>query len=78
MTEVASNQLLSIIERVENLEEGKRSISDDIKEVYAEAKGNGFSIKAIRQIVKLRRIERAERLEQEAILETYLRAIGEI
>jgi len=69
-------QILSIVERVERLEEDKRAISDDIKEVYAEAKGNGFDVKALRTLVSLRRQDAEERQEAETILETYMSALG--
>lgn len=71
-----AGQLKSIIERIENLEEEKRQISADIKDVYGEAKANGFDVKALRKIVSLRRKEADERREEEAILEVYLRALG--
>lgn len=70
-----AGQLKSFIERIERLEEEKRSIADDIKEVYAEAKGNGFDAKIIRKIVALRRQDAAERREQEEILDLYLKAL---
>ncbi|MGH1350409.1 MAG: DUF2312 domain-containing protein [Methyloligellaceae bacterium] len=70
------NQLKSIIERVERLEEEKAALAGDIKEIFAEAKGNGFDVKAIRQIIRIRKQDDHERLEQEAILETYLSALG--
>ncbi len=73
---IASDQLRSIIERIEKLEEEKAAIGADIREVYAEAKGNGYDAKALRQVVKLRKMEAAERQEQELVLETYLRALG--
>ena len=72
----SAGQLKAIIERVEHLEEDKRAIAGDIKEVYAEAKGNGFDVKTLRKIVRLRAEEPAKRRESEAILETYLRALG--
>jgi uncharacterized protein (UPF0335 family) len=72
----AKDQLKSIIERVEKLEEEKKAISDDIRDVYAEAKANGFDVKALRAIVRLRKIEPTEREEQDAILETYMHALG--
>lgn len=71
-----AGQLKAFIERIERLEEEKRTISDDIKDVYAEAKGNGFDAKILRKIVSLRRQDANERREQEEILETYLRALG--
>ena len=68
--------LKAIIERIERLEEEKRTIADDIKDVYAEAKGTGFDGKILRKIVSLRRQDAGERREQEELLETYLRALG--
>lgn len=73
----AQTQLKSIIERVERLEQEKAEIAEQIKEVFSEAKGNGFDVKAIRKVVRLRKIDRAKRMEEEAILDTYLVAIGE-
>ena len=73
---VSAGQLRSIVERVEHLEEEKRGIADQIKEVYAEAKGNGFDTKAIRKIVALRRKDAQEREEEETILELYMTALG--
>ena len=73
---VARDQLRSIVERVERLEEEKKSIADDIKDVYAEAKANGFDIKALRKIVAIRKQDQNERLEQEAVLDTYMAALG--
>ena len=75
-TTVAAAQLRSIIERIERLEEEKKTIADDIKEVKAEAKGNGFDVKAINTIIKLRKQDAAERQEQEAILDLYKSALG--
>lgn len=72
----AKDQLKAFVERIEKLEEEKKAISDDIRDVYAEAKGNGFDVKALRQIIKLRKIEPTEREEQDAILETYMHALG--
>lgn len=73
---VAREQLQSIVERVERLEEEKKGIADDIKDIYAEAKANGFETKAIRQIVRDRKLEKTERDEFEAILDTYRAALG--
>ncbi|MEX0839534.1 MAG: DUF2312 domain-containing protein [Parvibaculum sp.] len=73
---VARDQLRSIVERIERLEEEKTALSNDIKEVYAEAKGNGFDTKTLRQVVRIRKQDKAERQEQEAILELYLSALG--
>jgi uncharacterized protein (UPF0335 family) len=75
---VARDQLRSIVERVERLEEEKKVIADDIKEVYAEAKANGFDTKTLRTVVRLRKQEAAERQEQEAMLDLYLHALGMI
>jgi uncharacterized protein (UPF0335 family) len=68
--------LKSIIERIERLEEDKRAISDDIKDVYAEAKGNGFDTKTLRKVITERRKDRTEREEEQALLDTYLHALG--
>ena len=69
-------QLKAFIERVERLEEEKKAIADDIRDVYAEAKGNGFDVKALRTIIRLRKQDIDERREHEAILETYMHALG--
>jgi len=80
MTEMGHNsgndQLRSIIARVERLEEEKAALAADIKEVYAEAKGNGFDTKTIRQIIRIRKQVAAERQEQEAMLDVYMHALG--
>ena len=75
-TRFAKDQLKAIIERIERLEEEKKTISDDIRDVYAEAKGNGFDVKALRQIIRLRKQDPNERSEAETILETYMQALG--
>lgn len=75
---VAVEQLKSIIARVEKLEEEKRGITDDIKDVLAEAKGNGFDVKAIRAIIRIRKMDVSEREEAETILDTYMHALGMI
>jgi len=72
----AGNQLRSIVERIERLEEDRRSIADDIKDVYAEAKGNGYDVKQMRAVVRIRRQDQKKRAEEAAILETYLHALG--
>ena len=72
----AKDHLKAFVERIERLEEEKKALSDDIRDVYAEAKGNGFDVKALRQVVRLRKQDVDERKEQEAILETYLQALG--
>jgi uncharacterized protein (UPF0335 family) len=74
----AQGQLKSIIERVERLEVEKAEISEQIKEVFAEAKGNGFDVKVLRKVIRIRKQDRAKRQEEEAILDLYLSAIGEI
>ena len=75
---LAADQLRSIIERVEKLEEEKSGIAADIRDVFAEAKGNGFDVKAIRTIIKMRKMDASEREEAETILDTYLHALGMI
>lgn len=72
----AKDHLKAFVERVERLEEEKKTIADDIRDVYAEAKGNGFDVKALREIVRLRKQDKDERAEHEAILETYMQALG--
>jgi uncharacterized protein (UPF0335 family) len=72
----AKDQLKAFVERVERLEEEKKAIADDIRDVFAEAKANGFDVKALRTVVRLRKQDVNERKEQEAILETYLHALG--
>ncbi|MCB1495290.1 MAG: DUF2312 domain-containing protein [Bauldia sp.] len=73
---IAADQIRSIIERIERLEEEKQALADDIKEVYAEAKANGFDTKILRQVVRIRKQDTAERQEQEALLDLYLHALG--
>jgi len=73
---IAGERLRSFIERIERLEEEKKTISDDIRDVYSEAKGNGFDVKALRTIVRLRKQDANERAEEETILETYMQALG--
>ena len=75
-TGVAADELKQFIERIERLEEEKKTISDDIRDVYAEAKGNGYDVKALRTIVRLRKQDVDERKEHETILETYMHALG--
>jgi uncharacterized protein (UPF0335 family) len=72
----AKDQLKALVERVERLEEEKKAIADDIRDVYGEAKVNGFDVKALRTVVRLRKQDVEQRKEQEAILETYLHALG--
>lgn len=73
---VSADQLRLFIERIERLEEEKKGIADDVKDVYAEAKANGYDTKTIRAIVKLRRMEKHARQEADALLETYRSALG--
>ena len=73
---VAQDQIRAFIERIERMEEEKKAIADDIKEIYAEAKGNGFDTKVLRQIVRIRKQDASERAEQEALLELYMTALG--
>jgi uncharacterized protein (UPF0335 family) len=72
----AKEHLRSFIERIERLEEEKKALADDIKEVYSEAKGTGFDTKVMRQVIRLRKMESADRQEQEAMLDLYLSALG--
>lgn len=73
---IAADMLRSFIERIERLEEEKKSLSDDIRDIYAEAKGNGFDPKVMRQIIKIRKMEEHDRKEQEALLDLYAHALG--
>jgi uncharacterized protein (UPF0335 family) len=72
----AKDQLKAFVERIERLEEEKRTIADDIRDVYAEAKGNGFNVRALRAIIRLRKQDVDERRTHETILETYMHALG--
>lgn len=73
---VAGERLRSFIERIERLEEEKKAIAEDIKEVYAQAKGSGFDVKIMRKIIALRKIDKAERDEMDELLLTYMNALG--
>lgn len=73
---IAADRLKSLIERIERLEEEKKAISADIRDIFAEAKGTGFDTKVMRQVLKLRRMEDADREEQETLLDLYLRALN--
>jgi len=73
---VAADELRLLIERIERLEEEKKGISDDIRDVYSEAKARGYDAKIMRQIIKLRAMESHERQEWEAVLDTYISALG--
>jgi uncharacterized protein (UPF0335 family) len=73
---IAADRLRSLIERIERLEEEKAALAGDIREVYAEAKGSGFDTKIMRQIVRLRKMDKADLQEQETLLDLYKRALG--
>jgi uncharacterized protein (UPF0335 family) len=75
-TRFAKEQLKAFVERIERLEEEKKTISEDIRDVYAESKANGFDTKALRAVIRLRKQEPQERSEQQMILETYMHALG--
>ncbi|MEM7463823.1 MAG: DUF2312 domain-containing protein [Pseudomonadota bacterium] len=75
---IARDQLKSIVERIERLEEEKAGIAEDIREVYGEAKANGFDVKILRQVVRLRKQDLTERQEQDAVRDLYLHALGMI
>lgn len=78
LNSTAQGQLKSIIARVENLEREKAEIAEQIKEVYAEAKGNGFDVKVLKKVIRLRKQDRAKRQEEDAITDLYLSVLGEI
>ncbi len=73
---VARDQLRAFVERIERLEEEKKTIADDIKDVYGEAKAMGFDTKVLRKVISIRKQDQNERMEQEAVLDTYLHALG--
>lgn len=75
-TSVAAGQLRAVVERIERLEEEKKEVAEQIKEVYAEAKGSGFDTKTLRKIVTLRKKDSEERQEEEALLDLYMSALG--
>jgi uncharacterized protein (UPF0335 family) len=75
-TRFAKDQLKAFVERVERLEEEKKAISDDIRDVFAEAKGSGFDVKALRTIIRMRKQDADERREHDSIVETYMHALG--
>lgn len=72
----AAGQLKSLIERIERMEEEKAALTTDIAEIYSEAKGSGFDTKIVRQVVRIRKLDKADRQEQEAVLDLYLSALG--
>ena len=73
---IEAGHLMAFIERIERLEEDKKTVSDEIKDVYAEAKGTGYDIKIVRKIVSIRKQDQDKRREEEEILELYLKALG--
>ena len=73
---IAADQLRSIVERVERIEEERAGLASDIRDVFAEARGNGFDVKTIRRILKLRRMDASDREEAESLLELYGKALG--
>ena len=77
LTEASREKLRQTVAKIERLEEEKKEVAEQIKEIYAEAKAFGFDTKALRQVIKLRKIDKADRDEQEMMLETYLIALGE-
>ena len=76
MTRVSGERLQSFVERIERLEEEKKALIEDIREVYSEAKGTGFDVKILRQIIRLRKMDASDRNEMEEVLEVYKRALG--
>ena len=78
LNQAAQGQLKSIVERIERLEVEKAEVAEQIKEVFAEAKGNGYDVKILRKVVRIRKQDRAKRQEEEALLDLYLSAVGEI
>ena len=74
----AQSQLKSVIERIERLEEDKANVAADLKQVFAEAQGNGFDVKILRKVIRLRKQDKAKRQEEDALLDLYLSAIGEV
>ncbi|HEX9647682.1 MAG TPA: DUF2312 domain-containing protein [Alphaproteobacteria bacterium] len=73
---IAADQLRSLVERIERLDEERKAIAGDIRDVFAEGKAVGFDVRALRQVIRLRRLEKAERDEQEALLDLYKHALG--
>lgn len=73
---IAANRLRSFVERIERLEEEKKALAEDIKEVYSEAKGHGFDVRILRKIISLRKKDKAELDEEVALLDLYMRALG--
>lgn len=75
---INANEMTAFIERIERLEEDKKTIGEEVKEVYAEAKGNGYDVKILRKVVAIRKMDRDKRAEEEEILDLYLNALGMI
>ncbi len=73
---IAGERLRSFVERIERLEEEKKALSDDIRDIYAEAKGGGFDVKVLRQLIRLRKMDAGDRDEMEQVLDLYKRALG--
>ena len=78
LTSTSAGRLRTIIERLERLEEGKAAVTTDMKEVFAEAKGEGYDVKVLRTVLRIRKQDKAKRQETEAILDLYLSALGEV
>jgi uncharacterized protein (UPF0335 family) len=78
LTQAAKEKLKQLVSKIERLEEDKKVVADEIKETFAEAKAMGYDVKALRQVIRLRKIEAKEREEQEMVLDLYLHALGEI
>lgn len=78
LTSAAQGRLRSIVERLERLEEDKKAVMADQKEVFAEAKGEGYDVKILRKVIRIRKQDKAKRQEEDAILDLYLSALGEI
>ena len=78
LTSTAQGRLRTLVERLERLEEDKQAVMGDMKEVFAEAKGEGYDVKVLRKVLRVRKQDKAKRQEEEAILDLYLSALGEI
>jgi uncharacterized protein (UPF0335 family) len=76
MSQIAASQLRSLVEQIERLEEERKALADDMRDVHAQAKGAGFDLKVLRQVIRLRRMSSADRQEQETLLDIYKRALG--
>jgi uncharacterized protein (UPF0335 family) len=74
----AAGQLRALVDRIERLEEDKKAVTDDIRDIYIEAKGDGYDVKALRTLIRMRKMTPEDRAEQEAILDTYMHALGMI